>query len=400
VTKKQRNRLIQLSLFGLTFIFTTIAGGEWMGKFIWSGEYSWDDFRAGLAYSVPFLLILTVHEFGHYFTAQWHRVKVTLPYYIPFWFFGLGPSIGTMGAFISIQQKKLTLKQYFDIGVAGPLAGFVVALGVLYYGFTHLPPPEYVFEMHPEYEYFGMDYEEYVYGYDTFYTREAYEARLNKPAPEHWPDTLYFGQNQADFRLGNNLIMTYFKENVATQPERVPNVREMMHYPWLFAGYLALFFTALNLLPIGQLDGGHVVFGLFGRNYHTLISKTLFVIFIFYAGLGLVTPYDEASALVINIPLYVLGLTYIFFSMSESFQTRLTLALSVFTVQFAIGFLNPNIEGYVGWLVFGLLIGRFIGVKHPPAIDNQPLTMTRKVIGWIALLVFILCFSPQPFVVN
>jgi membrane-associated protease RseP (regulator of RpoE activity) len=400
VNPRLKKYLIQGGLFVLTLIFTTLAGGEWMGKFIWDPEYSWSDFKAGLEYSLPFLLILTVHEFGHYFAAQYHRVKVTLPYYIPFWFFGLGPSIGTMGAFISIKQKRMTRQQYFDIGVAGPLAGFVVALGVLYYGFTHLPPKDYVFDMHPEYEYFGDRFEEYVYGSDTFFTKIAYEERLNKPAPDYWPDTLYFDTIEADFKLGNNLLMQFFAEEVTTQPERVPNPREMMHYPWLFAGYLALFFTALNLLPIGQLDGGHVVFGLTGRANHTIISKSLFVLFVFYAGLGLVTPYDDSSTLIYNIPLYVLGLTYIFYSMSKSFQTRLVYALAIFTVQFGIGFIDPTIKGYFGWLVFAFLIGRVIGVKHPPARDNQPLSFTRRIIGWIALIVFVLCFSPQPFAVN
>jgi len=185
-----------------------------------------------------------------------------LPYYIPFWFLGFLPAIGTMGAFISIKQRRLTLKQYFDIGVSGPLAGFVVALGVLYYGYTHLPERDYIYQIHPEYEYFGDDFEKYVYGYDTFFTKTEYEQRLSKQAPEYWPDTVRFGSEFNDFKLGNNAVMSAYAEFVAPNEELVPNPREMMHYPWLFAGYLALFFTALSpgfvaLKQIG-LFGGRV----------------------------------------------------------------------------------------------------------------------------------------------
>src|SRR5690606_12811327 len=114
----------------------------------------------GLYFSGPFLGILTVHEFGHYIAAQLHRVKVTLPYYIPLWFgFIAMPSIGTGGACIRIKEFVTSRNKYFDIGIAGPLAGFVVALGVLFYGFTHLPPPEHIFTIHPEYEQFGENYD-------------------------------------------------------------------------------------------------------------------------------------------------------------------------------------------------------------------------------------------------
>ena len=116
-------------------------------------------------YSIPFLTILTVHEFGHYLTAKYHNVKVTLPFYIPLWlgFIPLPFTIGTAGAFIRIKEMIHSRKQYFDIGIAGPLAGFVVAVLVLTYGFTHLPPPEYIFEIHPEYKEYGLNYEDYVY---------------------------------------------------------------------------------------------------------------------------------------------------------------------------------------------------------------------------------------------
>jgi membrane-associated protease RseP (regulator of RpoE activity) len=119
----QKRVLLQLVLFIITFITTTLAGAEWTyGRSIFAPNYSWSDFFSGLEYSVPFLLILTVHEFGHYFAARYHKIKVSLPYYLP-----MPPmqfSIGTMGALIRLREKVYSKKQNFDIGLAGPLAGF------------------------------------------------------------------------------------------------------------------------------------------------------------------------------------------------------------------------------------------------------------------------------------
>ena len=137
----QKRVLLQLGLFILTFITTTLAGAEWAyGRSVFAKDYAWSDFVSGLEFSIPFLLILTVHEFGHYFVARYHKVKVTLPYYLP-----MPPlpfSIGTMGALIRIKEKIYSKKQNFDIGIAGPLAGFATALIILFYAFTHLPEPE------------------------------------------------------------------------------------------------------------------------------------------------------------------------------------------------------------------------------------------------------------------
>jgi Zn-dependent protease len=99
------------------------------------------------------LSILTAHEFGHYFVALYYRVKVTLPYYIPL---PPGFMFGTMGALIRMKSPVYSNKQNFDIGIAGPLAGFVVAIVFLGYGYSHLPPLEYVFQFHPEYQQYGL----------------------------------------------------------------------------------------------------------------------------------------------------------------------------------------------------------------------------------------------------
>jgi len=139
-----------------------MAGAEWVhGSSVFMPDYSWTDFASGLPYSLSFLFILTVHEFGHYFTAIHYRVKTSLPYYIP-----LPPLtflFGTLGAVIRIKSLIPSRQQNFDIGIAGPLAGFIAALGILFYGFLTLPEPEYIFQFHPEYAKFGLDYANHVY---------------------------------------------------------------------------------------------------------------------------------------------------------------------------------------------------------------------------------------------
>ena len=274
MSSDQKRVLLQLGLFIITFITTTLAGAEWAyGRSIFAPDYSWSDFLSGLEFSIPFLLILTVHEFGHYFVARYHKVKVTLPYYLP-----MPPlpfSIGTMGALIRLREKVYSKKQNFDIGLAGPLAGFVTALVILFYGFTHLPEPEYIFQIHPEYEQYGLSYADYVY--------------------ENQKESII------DITIGKNLLFLFF-ENYVADPARVPNPHEIMHYPFIFAGFLSLVFTFLNLLPIGQLDGGHVSYGLFGFKIHRIIASVIFVAFLFYAGIGVVTPRDDAESLLYWIP--------------------------------------------------------------------------------------------------
>src|SRR5688572_6678005 len=128
--KEHRTLLIQITLFVVTFFTTTIQGAEWVyGKSIlkvmedqtigWNPDFWWGDFMLGMEFSIPFLLILTVHEFGHYFAAMYHKVKATLPFYIP-----CPPillSLGTFGAIIRIKQKIRSNVEHFDIGLAGPL---------------------------------------------------------------------------------------------------------------------------------------------------------------------------------------------------------------------------------------------------------------------------------------
>ncbi|MCC9166882.1 site-2 protease family protein [Pontibacter harenae] len=426
-SRKLRQYGLHLLLFCITLVTTTIAGAEWqLGKLFFlstegfdgTGTLTWAQAVAGLYFSVPFLGVLTVHEFGHYFTAKHYRTHVTLPYYIPLWF-GITSSIGTMGAFIRIKSQIISRKQFFDIGVAGPLAGFVVALPLLWYGFTHLPDPAYIFTIHPEYKQFGLDYAQHVYNND-------------------------FG----NFALGKNLLFLLFERFVA-DPAFMPNRYEIMHYPFLFAGYLSLFFTALNLLPIGQLDGGHVLYGLIGNTRFNRLSPIFFICFILYAGLGVISPYTvpvwSVELLIVFAPFtywafwkllkstrlgflvamimlllqysfattfpdyegyiwmwsfYLLYLVFVLETAVPKPLYALYLALLVVGVQLAISLAFPDADGYSGWLVFGLLLSRIMGIYHPSCPDERPLTPTQKALGVLAFAIFILCFTPSPFIIE
>lgn len=383
--KETKRILLQVGLFIATFATTTLAGAEWVyGRYLQSGDYTWNDFLSGMNFSIPLLFILTVHEFGHYFTAMFHRVKTSLPYYIPLPPGGLIPfSIGTLGAIIRLRTRPKNNLESFDIGLAGPLAGFIVALILTVYAFRTLPPPQYVFQFHPAYEEFGLDYGDYVYSAE--YLAEA---------------------EFIDVELGTNLLFWIFSNTIA-DPDRVPNTHELMHYPLLLACYLALFVTSLNLLPIGQLDGGHVVYGLFGRRRHGVVATVFFVALIFYAGLGL--PYLHMKfpgtifgmpAIALTMPAYLLFLRACFRGLQLPNRDTWMYALLMFAVHFASVNFFPEITGFHGWLLFGFILGRFIGIGHPGSEIEHPLSPGRVVLGWVTLIVFILCFSPAPIRVN
>ena len=200
-----------------------------------------------------------------------------------------------------------------------------------------------------------------------------------------------------DVTIGTNLIFWIFEKAFA-DPARVPNPHELMHYPVLLACYIGFFVTCLNLLPIGQLDGGHVVYGLFGYRRHRLIAGIFFFILVFYAGLGLsyIDPKLPELTLLIGIAGYLLFLFMAFKGLRLPFKDTIMYVLIIFGVQFSLMVFVPGIEGYEGWLIFAFILGRFIGIDHPPSEIEQPLDANRVLLGWIALLIFVLCFSPAP----
>jgi membrane-associated protease RseP (regulator of RpoE activity) len=378
MTRETKRIIFQIALFIVTFVTTTLAGAEWAyGKSIFLPDYAWADFLSGMSFSIPLLLILTVHEFGHYFAAIFHRIKTSLPYYIP-----IPPipyllifSLGTFGAVIRMRSKPRTNVQIFDVGLAGPLAGFVVAIILLVYGFSTLPPLEYIYQFHPEYKQFGADYINHVY------TAEYMKA--------HGP--------VGDIIIGKNLIFL-IAEKFVSDPSRIPNSHELMHFPLLLGVYFALFITSLNLLPIGQFDGGHVTYGLFGFKKHKIIATVFFVGIVFYAGLG--NPYLSSTLppfqLLFNTALYVLFLYFAFSSFRQSPQLTWMYALVMATAHLLLSMTAPQIKGFTGWLLLALILVKLIGIEHPPSEIEQPLDGRRIMLGWIALIVFILCFSLSP----
>jgi len=372
MTPRIKTFLIHGSLFVITFVTTTLAGAEWTyGKSILSEHYTWSDFASGLPYAFCFLAILTCHEFGHYFTAIYYRIKTSLPYYIPIPSFIIPMSIGTLGALIRIRERILTNKQQFDVGIAGPLAGFVVALVFLIYGFVTLPPAEHIYQFHPKYKQYGLAYADHAYD------------------PANMPP------GSLDIVIGKNLLFSIL-EKIFADPARMPNPHEIIHYPFLFAGLLSLVFTCLNLLPIGQLDGGHVLYGLLGYRKHKIVATAIYVPLLFYCGLGFIDINWPLQSMVIFSAIYLSALYRVMMNFFENKRDRWMYALLIFATQYLLSWLYPAFHGYTTWLFFLLLVGAFAGVKHPPSPIEEPLNRTRKILGWLALLIFILCLTPDP----
>lgn len=286
-----------------------MAGTAWLNI----DPYELSNLKYGLTYSILILFVLSCHEFGHYFAARIHKVKVTLPYYIPFPFLFLNP-FGTMGAVIRMQSPSKTKKALFDIGIAGPVAGFIASLIVLIYGMTHLPPFEYIYRMHPDYAHTGI------------------------------PTT--------GFAFGNTLLYWGLGKLLTSSPNVfLPPMNEMYHYPFLCVGWFGLLVTALNLLPVGQLDGGHITYALLGPK-HRIIAR---VFFGFTLSMGLVGLLPFAG---INL------------------------------------FSNYSLAN---WLVWALLIYFVIRIDHPPIYDPEPIGLKRQLWGWFALFMFASSFTPVPF---
>jgi membrane-associated protease RseP (regulator of RpoE activity) len=368
---------LHVLLFVLTFITTTLSGFEWItGKSIVMqfNEIKIVDILEGWKYAVPFLAFLTFHEFGHYFAAKYRKVKVTLPYYLPAWF-GILLSIGTFGAFIRIKDVIKSKKDYFDIAIAGPLAGFVVAVTCLILGFSQLKSDEYLYKIHPEYKKFGADY----------------RVELNK-----------YKENPSAIVLGESILFKSIKDKFAN-PKYVPHPFETTHYPLILAGFLGLLFTAINLLPIGQLDGGHIMFSMIGKKNFDILSPVFLVIITAYGGLGLYKVQDMQNITQENGMSYFIyfGL-YIYFTyltFSKIFQERLNgliLALVVILAQLLITYFFPSVLGYSGILAFAFLIGRILGVYHPGVENDHKLDPIRMCLGILAMIIFVCCISLHP----
>jgi membrane-associated protease RseP (regulator of RpoE activity) len=301
-----RTYALHIGLFLLTFFTTTVAGVFWLVK----EGFDLSNFAYGLPYSVSILSMLAAHEFGHYFAARYHGVKTTLPYFIPIPPFLLNP-FGTMGAVIRIRSPIQSKRALFDIGIAGPIAGLVVTVAILLYGLATLPGKEYLYSIHPEYAVAGA-----------------------------FPETgLTFGDS----------ILTLVLRHWVSEFAFFPPMNEIYHYPYLCVAWFGLFVTALNLIPVGQLDGGHILYAMIGRG-QGIIARAFFGILVL-------------------------------------------IGLSGF-----VPFLGWNIQpGTVGWLLWAAILAFLIKLDHPPIADPVELDPARRMLGWIVFVIFILSFAPIPF---
>jgi membrane-associated protease RseP (regulator of RpoE activity) len=268
---------INLILFIVT-VFTTLYAGS---------LYEDGDLLSGVPFAFTLLAILGTHEFGHYFMARRHGAAVTLPYFIPFPALPGMLSLGTMGAVIQLRSPIRDRKQLFDIGVAGPLAGLAVAIPLLIYGLSQSPV-----RFQP--------------------TGEIY------------------------MQEGNSLLYLVLKYLV--HGKVLPgNGQDVFINSMTYAAWIGLFVTCLNLLPMGQLDGGHVAYALFGRRAWWLARVAVGV-------------------------LVILG-----------------------------------VLGWQGWFLW-VFLPLLFGLRHPPPLnDHTPLDARRKALGVGMILIFILVFTPVPF---
>jgi membrane-associated protease RseP (regulator of RpoE activity) len=305
VTRKSRPRVwVNVVLFLATVVSTLFVGSLYGDNGLQAaslGElFLPQNLIKGLPFAAVLLGILTAHEFGHYFAARYHNVAVTLPYFIPV---PLPGGFGTLGAFIQLREPVPDRRKLFDIGVAGPLAGFVLAVPLLLVGLATspvqaLPPPPFIME-----------------GNSILY----FLAKL-----------LVLGQILPNPITGHDVLM-----NQVT-----------------YAAWTGLLVTALNLLPVGQLDGGHTVYALFGRSARYInIVTTILMAILAFAGL-------------------------------EPLQRMFPSLVSI---------------GFSGWFVWLGLILFVIRPFHPPALDDvTSLDKRRRLVGYLVIVLFLLTFPPVP----
>ena len=288
--EKPRFKLALLLLL-VTLITTLWAGSLWHFSFMMgkgqsapdtAGFLVWPDFLLGIPYAISVLAILLAHELGHYLTCRYYGIRATLPYTIPA---PIPFPFGTLGAVIRIKSPFRDRRQLFDVGIAGPLAGFVLIVPALIIGL----------------------------GYSTDFT------------PRSPGGTTYEFGEPLLFRLAAEFFVPAGEEwNINLHP-----------IGW--AAWFGMLATGMNLLPIGQLDGGHVVYALLGRRGHRTVS---------YAALG---------------ALVALGIWCFF-----------------------------------GYLCFAVILV-FMGLRHPPtSVQSGPLDRRRILAAVAGLLLLILTFIPTP----
>jgi membrane-associated protease RseP (regulator of RpoE activity) len=275
--RQQRGPWLQVALFLFTLVTTTLAGALQHGVDPFSSP---GQIYLGLPFAATLMTILLVHEMGHYLMSRYHGVSATLPYFIP------APSfIGTFGAFIRMKSAPPDRRSLFDVAAAGPLAGLALAIPAVVLGLT-----------------------------------------LSTVSPE---------ESGGGLALGSSLLLSFLSQATLGI---LPDEANIVMHPIGFAGWIGLLVTAMNLLPVGQLDGGHIVYALFGERYLWVSRAALLGILL----LGLLRWWD-------------------------------------------------------GWLVWGALL-LFMGLRHPPPLDPYtPLDAKRTFMGWVMLAILAVTFIPVPF---
>lgn len=294
---------LNLVLFLLTGVATISVGAEMAVGAAWvpPPETIWDRVRAGLPFSLSLLVILVAHEMGHFVAARYHRVDASWPYFIPFPF-----GVGTLGAVIRMRGRIPTRNALVDIGASGPLAGAVVAVPVLLYGISVSRIDAIPVE--PNLLFGNLSIFHLVKSWILDVSPYAFGSSM-EPQP-----LLYVLMKRLVFSVQGN--------------------QDVFVHPIAFAGVIGLFVTALNLMPVGQLDGGHVAYAVFG---------------------------DKAR--------------------------RIGRAFAVLMVGMAI-FSSAT------WLLWVLLVSKFVGFAHPPVEREEPLSAGRRVVVIATAILFLLTLTP------
>src|SRR4029434_9434738 len=244
-------------LFCLTVVTTTFVGTGHYASFYAGFRVielpfsSWELAVRGLWYSGSVLAILGAHEFGHYFACRYYGVDASLPYFLPFWFPVNAPLPGTLGAIIRIRQPLSSKRQFFDIGIAGPIAGFLVLVPILVIGVSL----SHVVTLPADFK--GAEY-------------------------------------------GEPLLFRLVSQVFHGTP---PPGQAINYHPAAWAAWFGLLATALNLCPVSQLDGGHISYAVFGRisSTITLIVTACMIALTIYSGAYLLW------TVLVLVMLYVMG---------------------------------------------------------------------------------------------
>ncbi|MBN1572871.1 MAG: site-2 protease family protein [Deltaproteobacteria bacterium] len=278
---KGRGYRLNIVLFVLTVITTLFAGASFYVG-LWDILKEPAKLLLGVPFSISILSILLAHEMGHYITSRRNRVDVSLPYFIP------APTLfGTLGAVIKMRSPIAKKNTLFDIGAAGPIAGLVVAIPVVVLGL----------------------------------------------AKSKFVDIPAGGSDEIGLIFGDSILFSVISKAVLG---KTPEGQYIWLHPIGFAGWVGFLVTALNLMPIGQLDGGHIAYAVFGRRQR-YVARGFLLVLIF------------------------MGVVF-----------------------------------YPGWLIWAILL-ILIGIDHPPIMDGDiPLDKKRVAVGILTFLIFILTFIPNP----